>query len=79
MSLVRCLIENSVVNVIVVNTKSAVEIIDRSKQSISLRISPKGDKPSPRIVYRKGKQDHQIKNYLEYRNLIKKIMKKLEI
>ena len=47
------------------------------KQSSTLRISPKGDKLSPRIVYREGKQDDQIEDYLEYRKLIKKIIKKL--
>ena len=43
---------------------------------MTLRISPKGDKPSPRIVYREGRQDNQIKSYLEHRRIIKDIVKK---
>jgi hypothetical protein len=43
------------------------------KKSSTLRVAPKGDKPSPRVVYRYGKQQHEIKNYLKYRNLIKRI------
>ena len=47
------------------------------KQSSTVRISPKREKPSPRIVYRHGKQDQQIKDFIEYRQIIKKIIKKL--
>jgi hypothetical protein len=43
------------------------------KMSGTLRVSPKGDKPSPRIVFRFGSKDHAIKNFLEYRQLIKRI------
>jgi hypothetical protein len=43
------------------------------KGSSTLRIGKKGDKPSPRIVFRYGKQDCEIKNYLnirkEFRNV----------
>jgi len=45
------------------------------KQSSTLRISPKKDKPSPRIVYRYGKQDEQIRIFLSYREKIKIIQK----
>lgn len=45
------------------------------KESSTLRVSPKGDKPSPRIVFRYGCQDHQIKAFLKYRKLIKRIRK----
>lgn len=48
------------------------------KQSSTLRISDKNEKPSPRIVYRYGKQDDQIQSFLEYRKLIKRIIKKKE-
>ena len=48
------------------------------KQSSTLRISNKNKKHSPRIVYRHGKQDKQIRGFLEYRKLIKKLMRKLE-
>jgi hypothetical protein len=43
------------------------------KKESTLRISPKGKKPSPRIVFRHGEQDHEIQSYLEYRNSIKTI------
>lgn len=43
------------------------------KMSSTLRVAPKGDKPSPRIVYRFGSQDHAIKDFLEYSQLIKQI------
>ena len=48
------------------------------KQSSTLRISPKREKPSPRIVFRQGKQDQQIENFLRMRTLTKKIIKKYE-
>lgn len=43
------------------------------KKSSTLRVIPTGDKPSPRVVHRCGKQDHQIRNFLKHRKLIKKI------
>ena len=36
------------------------------KKGSTLRVSPKRNKPSPRIVYRYGKQDGEIKNFLKY-------------
>jgi len=48
------------------------------KQSSTLRISDKKEKLSPRIVYRYGKEDDQIISFLEYRKLIKRIIRKLE-
>lgn len=47
------------------------------KQSSTLRVSPKKQKPSPRIVYRYGKQDQEIQDFLEYRKLIKNIIEKI--
>lgn len=44
------------------------------KESSTLRVSPKKDKPSPRVVYRYGKQDGQIQRFLEYRQIIKNIL-----
>jgi hypothetical protein len=43
------------------------------KGSSTLRVAPKGDKPSPRVVFRYGSQDHQIKCFLKYRRLVKRI------
>jgi hypothetical protein len=47
------------------------------KQSSTLRVSSKREKTSPRIVFRFGKQDKQIRNFIRNRHLIKKIIKKL--
>jgi len=47
------------------------------KEGSTLRVSPKGDKPSPRIVFRHGKQDRQVKEFLSCRDRIKRIIKKL--
>jgi hypothetical protein len=46
------------------------------KESSTLRVSKKKEKPSPRIVFRHGKQNHEIKRYLEWRRHIKRIDKK---
>jgi len=43
------------------------------KMGSTLRVAPKGDKPSPRVVYRFGCQDHAVKDFLRYRKLIKQI------
>lgn len=47
------------------------------KSEPTLRVGPKGSKPSPRIVYRYGRQDDQIREFLLERRRIKRIMKKL--
>jgi hypothetical protein len=49
------------------------------KESSTLRVGPKGEKPRPRIVYRWGKQDGQIKKYLRERREIYKILKSLRV
>lgn len=46
------------------------------KENSTLRISSKKEKLSPRIVGRHGRQDQQIKKYLEWREIIKKIDRK---
>lgn len=43
------------------------------KMSSTLRVIPKDEKPSPRIVYRFGNQDHAVKDFLEFRQVIKRI------
>jgi len=48
------------------------------KRSSTLRVSPKGDKASPRIVFRCGKEGQQIANFIEFRQLIKQIIRKLK-
>jgi hypothetical protein len=57
---------------------NAYVIMQCIKESSTLRIGTKGDKPSPRIVFRYGKQDKQIKSFLKYRTLVFSIRKKLK-
>lgn len=45
-------------------------IMQGIKESSTLRISRKGKKPIPKIVFKYGLQDKQIKNYLGTRKLI---------
>lgn len=47
------------------------------KESSTLRLGSKGDKPCPRIVFRFGKQDNEINKYLKYRRTLKNIERKL--
>jgi len=49
------------------------------KENSTLRISTKKTKRPPRIIYRHKKQGKQIKDYLEWRQLIKEIDKKRKI
>lgn len=44
----------------------------------TLRVSPKNEKPSPRIVYKYGKQNGDIKSFLKTREIIKKFSQKLQ-
>jgi len=43
------------------------------KKCSTLRVAPKGDKPSSRIVFRFGCQDHAVKDFLRHRRLVKRI------
>jgi hypothetical protein len=43
----------------------------------TLRVTPKGQKPAPRIVCREGEQGDQIAGYLEYRRLARRIWRVL--
>jgi hypothetical protein len=45
------------------------------KEGSTLRVSQKNDKPSPKVVYRYGKQDGQIKEFLSYRRMAKGIIR----
>ena len=47
------------------------------KQASTLRVSPKNEKPAPRIVYRHGAQDKQVRNFLNCRKLIKNMLTRL--
>ena len=42
------------------------------KVGSTLRISSKGEKAPPRIVFREGEEDEQIREFLKFRKLIKK-------
>ena len=46
------------------------QLMQCRKGSSTLRVGPKGRKPSPRVVYREGKQDVEIASYAEHRNYI---------
>jgi len=48
------------------------------KEGSTLRVSPKKEKPEPRVVFRYGCQDNQIAEFLAYRRLVKNIVAKLE-
>lgn len=47
-----------------------------SKGGSTLRVSPKGDKPMPRVVYRYGEQDGQIREFLNLRRFVRNIIRK---
>ena len=47
-------------------------VMQSVKMSSTLRVVPTKDKPSPRVIYRYGEQDHEIKNFLKHRQLIKR-------
>ena len=47
------------------------------KMKSTLRIGPKNEKNSPRIVKRVGDQDEQIQEFIEIRNEVKNILKNL--
>ncbi len=44
----------------------------------TLRVSFKHEKPPPRIVHRQGKQDQNVKDFLIYRRIIRKMSAKLQ-
>jgi hypothetical protein len=44
------------------------------KQGSTLKVSPKGDKPPPRVVFRYGRQEKQIRSFLSFRKLINNIL-----
>lgn len=47
------------------------------KRSSTVRVSPKQNKPYPRIVYRYGKQDGQVAKFLETRRFVLGFLKKM--
>lgn len=53
-------------------------ILQCIKQGSTLRISPKKDKLCPRPVYYYGKQDGQIRSFLEYRHMLREFVRKLK-
>ena len=53
-------------------------ILQCIKKGSTLRVSSKGQKHSPRIVYRYGEQDGQIGEFLVYRKQIKHIVRLVE-
>lgn len=47
------------------------------KMGSTLRVIPKEEKPSPRIIYRFGSQENAIKDFLRHRQLIKRIYRSI--
>jgi hypothetical protein len=47
------------------------------KRASTLRLSPKKEKKSPRIIFRHGKQSQQIRDFLHYRRLVQTMMRRL--
>lgn len=68
-----------------VTTESQIEkmkdyvLMQGIKESSTLRVSLKKNKPSPRVVYRYGKQNGQNKEFLKSRRQIKRIMRKVSL
>jgi hypothetical protein len=52
-------------------------ILQCIKKGSTLRVSPKKDKPAPRIVYRQGRQDGQIRDFRNYRRLLASIQSRI--
>ena len=46
------------------------QLMQCRKGSSTLRVGPKGKKPSPKIVYKEGRLDGEIRIYEEYRKII---------
>jgi hypothetical protein len=47
------------------------------KGEFTLRVSSKGEKPSPKIVFRYGKNNKEIKEFLQYRQMEKNIIRNI--
>lgn len=52
-------------------------LLQARKKASTLRVGPKGEKPSPRIVFREGRHEDQIAEFLKWRINIKKINRQL--
>lgn len=48
------------------------------KHASTLRLSPKKEKPAPRIIYRHGTQNEQVSNFLRYRKVVQTIIGRLD-
>jgi hypothetical protein len=48
------------------------------EEGSTLRISPKGEKVHPRIVFHSGDQDKQISDFLKHRKLIQKFLEMID-
>ncbi|MCJ7761544.1 hypothetical protein MUP59_10475 [Candidatus Bathyarchaeota archaeon] len=48
------------------------------KEGSTLRVSPKKEKPIPRVICRYGDQDQEIKNFMHYREVVKAIMARFQ-
>jgi hypothetical protein len=46
------------------------------KVGSTLRLTSKGEKPSPRIIYREGEEDDRIRDFLRFRRQIKDTLRR---
>jgi hypothetical protein len=53
-------------------------ILQCIKRGSTLRVSPKKEKPIPRVVFRSGSQNYQIADFLAHRTVVKGIMDKMQ-
>jgi len=51
----------------------AMQCIKPTGSTLRVAPNPNKDKPSPRLAYRFGCQDHAVKDFLRYRQLVKRI------
>ncbi len=55
----------------------AMQCIKPTGSTLRICPNPNNDEPSPRLFYRFGCQDHAVKDFLRYRQLIKRIYRSL--
>lgn len=52
-------------------------LLQCTRQGLTLRVSAKGEKSSPRPVFRFGKRDNEIRNFLRKRREVREIMREV--
>jgi hypothetical protein len=49
-----------------ITRKLKTVVVQATKRASTLRVDPKGNKPSPKVLFRYREQNHHIKNFLKY-------------